>query len=162
MRFKCMIPMVVDQEAKEREKPQKKGEKEKTEEDLTVKVKDEYVNETEINESKNRVYEHFKQMCQMKNKQVEVPSKKKKKKKFKQLILSQMHGRKRKREFDLIRNENQKKNDNDFSTPTPYLDAGTVHVSKKAKQEATEERKVQESFAHVQGDNNSDTVKSIR
>lgn len=159
MRYKCVIPMVVDQE---REKQQKKEEEEKTEEDLTV-IGNEYVNETEINESKNRVYEHFKQICEMKNKQVEIPSKKKKK--SKQLILSQMHGRKRKREFD-VGNENQKKNDdNDFCTPIPYLDAGTVHMSKKAKREAREaieERKIQESLTHGQGDNNSETVKSIR
>lgn len=168
--------MVMDEEAKQREQRQKEQDKEKAEEDCkdsrTVRIKDEYVNEAEINESKNRVHQHFKQVSQtiVSNKQVEIPpkKKKKKKKKFKQLILSQIQGRKRKREFD-NGNENRKKNDgNDFSmtTLTPYLNAGgTVHVSKKAKpeaQEAIEDQKVQESLAQMQGDNNSETIKSIR
>lgn len=169
MRYKCVIPMVVDEEAKQREQRQK----EKAEEDSrTVRFKDEYVNEAEINESKNRVHQHFKQVSQtiVSNKQVEIPPKKKKKKKKpKQLILSQMQGRKRKREFD-NGNENRKKNDgNDFSmtTLTPYLDAGgTVHMSKKAKPEAQkaieDQKAIQESLAQMQGDNNSETIKSIR
>jgi len=147
--------MVVDQEAEKHEKRQKKEENE--EEAPAVKIDDEYVNETEINESKNRVYEHFKQMSQT-NEQVKIPPKKKKR--SKQLILNQIHGRKRKREFD-IGNKSRKKNDNDLST-SKYLDA--VHVSKKAKQDmkkVVEERKMQESLAQVQS-NNSETVKSIR
>jgi len=159
MRYKCVIPMVMDQEAKERETLQKK--EEKIEESLIMKNKDEYVNETEINESKNRVHEHFKQMSQT-SKQAEIPPKKKKK--SDQLILSRIHGRKRKREFD-IGNENKKKN-NDFSILTSYLNVGTVHVSKKTKQEIQEvikEPMVQkESLPQVQGDNNSETIKSIR
>lgn len=160
MRYKCVIPMVIDQETKEHEKQQKKEEKE--EEGSTVKIEDKYVNEAQINESKNRVYEHFKQISQT-NKQEEVLPKKKKK--SKQLILSQVHGGKRKREFN-IKNESQKKNDdNDFSmTPTPYLNAETMHISKKVKQEAQkapiEKRKMQESLAQFQS--NSQTVKSIR
>jgi len=151
--------MVMDQEAKEREKLQKK--EEKIEESSTMKIKDEYVNEAEINESKNRVHEHFKQMSQT-NKQAEIPPKKKKK--SDQLILSRIHGRKRKRD---IGNENKRKNnDNDFSILTSYLNAGTVHVSKKTKQEiqeVIEKPMVQkESLPQVQGDNNSETIKSIR
>lgn len=160
MRYKCVIPMIMDQEAKEREKREQKKE-EKEEESSAVKIKDECINEAEINESKNRVYEHFKQISQT-NKRAEIPPKKKKK--SNQFILSQIHGRKRKREFD-IKNENRKKDDNeDFSAPT--LNAGTAHVSKKAKretQETIEERKVQENLAQVQGDNKlSETIKSIR
>lgn len=162
MRYKCVIPMIMDQEAKEREKQEQKKE-EKEEESSAVKIKDECINEAEINESKNRVYEHFKQISQT-NKRAEIPPKKKKR--SKQFILSQIHGRKRKREFD-IRNENRKKDDNeDFSAPTSCLNAGTAHVSKKAKretQETVEERKVQENLAQVQGDNKlSETIKSIR
>jgi len=148
MRYKCVIPMVMDQEAKEREKWQKK--EEKIEESSTMKIKDEYVNEAEINESKNRVHEHFKQMSQT-NKQAEIPSKKKKK--SDQLILSQ---------------KKKKNNDNDFSILTSYLNAGTVHISKKTNQEiqeVIEEPKVQkEILPQVQGDNNSETIiyKSIR
>lgn len=162
MRYKCVIPMIMDQEAKEREKREQKKE-EKEEESSAVKIKDECINEAEINESKNRVYEHFKQMSQT-NKRAEIPPKKKKR--SNQFILSQIHGRKRKREFN-IRNENRKKDDNeDFSAPTSCLNAGTVHVSKKAKretQETIEDRKVQENLAQVQGDNKlSETIKSIR
>lgn len=162
MRYKCVIPMIMDQEAKEREKREQKKE-EKEEESSAVKIKDECINEAEINESKNRVYEHFKHMSQT-NKRAEIPPKKKKR--SNQFILSQIHGRKRKREFD-IKNENRKKDDNeDFSAPTSCLNAETAHVSKKAKretQETIEERKVQENLAQVQGDNKlSETIKSIR
>ncbi|XP_071632679.1 exosome complex component 10 homolog [Temnothorax longispinosus] len=165
MRYKCVIPMIMDQETKERETRQEKREKEKEEEEgPSVKIEDEYVDEAEINESKNRVHEHFKQVSQT-NKQVATLPKKKKKKKSKQLILSQIHGGKRKRQFNIGNEYQKKKGDNDFSTvPTPYLDAGTMHVSKKAKQaqEAIEEREMQESLAQVQSDNNSETAKSIR
>lgn len=162
MRYKRVIPIVMDQEAKEREKGQNKEEKEKEGEDPIVKIQDEYVNESEINESKNRVHEHFKQMSQI-NKRVEIPSQKKKR--SKQLILNQIHGGKRKKEFD-VENENRKKNDNNdsFMMSTPYLDAKAVHVSKKAKKEAQkaiQKGKMQESFTQVRS-NNSETVKSIR
>lgn len=163
MRYKCVIPMIMDQEAKEREKREQKKEEKEEESSAVKSVKDECINEAEINESKNRVYEHFKQMSQT-NKRAEIPPKKKKR--SNQFILSQIHGRKRKREFD-IKNENRKKDDNeDFSAPTSCSNAGTAHVSKKAKretQETIEERKVQENLAQVQGDNKlSETIKSIR
>lgn len=162
MRYKCVIPIVIDQEAKEREKQEKKEEKEKKEEDSIIKIENEYLNETEINESKNRVYEHFKKMSQT-NKQVKIPPKKKKK--SKNLILNQIHGGKRKREFDIGNEIRKKNNDNDFATvPVPHFDAGTVHMSKKAKQEVQtiERQKMQESLTQVQSNNNSETVKSIR
>ncbi|XP_012535453.1 exosome component 10 isoform X2 [Monomorium pharaonis] len=143
MRYKCVIPMVVDEEAKQREQRQKKEhDKEKEEEDLTVKIEDKYINETEINESKNRVHQHFIQVSQTNN-QVQISSKKKKKK-FKQ--------------------KNNDGNDFSMTTSTSCLDVGTVHMSKKTKQqaqEAIEERKVQESLAQTQG-NKCETVKSIR
>lgn len=161
MRYRCVIPMIMDQEAKEREEREKREQK-KEEESSAVKIKDECINEAEINESKSRVYEHFKQMSQT-NKRAEIPTKKKKR--SNQFILSQIHGRKRKREFD-IRNEIKKDDNEDFSAPTSCLNAGTAHVSKKAKretQETIEERKVQENLAQVQGDNKlSETIKSIR
>lgn len=145
MRYKCVIPMVIDQEVKERETQKKKEEEE--EENL---IKDKYINEAEINESKSRVFQHFKQISQT-NKQVE--SMPKKKKKSNQLTLSQIHGKKRKRQVDI---GNEKR--------TPNLNAGSVHVSKKAKakREAIEERKVQGSLARIHGGINSETIKSIR
>ncbi|XP_072758066.1 exosome complex component 10 homolog [Anoplolepis gracilipes] len=142
MRYKCVIPMVVHQETKEREKQQKENERKEAEKSSAAN--EEHIDETEINESKNRVYEHFKQMSQAVNKEVvqaqiqeAVPKKKKKKKKKacnKQLTLGQMHGRKRKRESD-IKHEIQMKNSNDFSTPSPSLDVGAMHASKKMKLE---------------------------
>ncbi|XP_018049348.1 PREDICTED: exosome component 10 isoform X2 [Atta colombica] len=161
MRYRCVIPMVMDQEAKEREKEQQK--KEETEkEEKTLKSQNECINEAEINESKNRVYEHFKQMSQ-KNIQAEVQLKKKKKS---DNIFLNLTRRQRKRKFD-TGNESQRKNDaNDFSTSTSHLNSETIHVSKKAKQKTLkviEEQKLQESLAQVQSDNrNSVTIKSIR
>lgn len=158
MRYKCVIPMVMDQEAKEREIEKKKEEKEKKEEESLTK--DKCINEAEIDESKSRVYQHFKQISQT-NKQVE--SMPKKKKKSNQLTLSQIRGKKRKKQFD-IGNE-KRRNDSDFSTPTPNFNAGSVQVSKKAKREtreAIEERKVQDSHAPIHGGKNSKTIKSIR
>lgn len=149
MRYKCVIPMVMDQEVKERETQEKKEEESST--------KDKHVDEAEINESKSRVYQHFKQISQT-NKQVE--STPKKKKKSNQLALSQMHGKKRKRQLD-IGNE-KRGNASDFSTPTPNLNAGSMHVSKKAKREAIEERKVQGNLARIHGGINSEAIKSIR
>ncbi|CAL1681433.1 unnamed protein product [Lasius platythorax] len=160
MRYKCVIPMIVHHEAKERERQQKEGEKkEEGENRSTVKVEEKHIDETEINKSKDRVYEHFKQVVsQAVSKEVEVlPKKKKKKKKThnNQLILNQMaqQGKKRKRESD-IKNEIQVKIDNNyFSTPTPSLDV-RVMQSKKIKREEASEWKAQ--------DNNSEIVQSIR
>lgn len=157
MRYKCVIPMIMHHETKEREKQQKENEKEEEEEKRsTINAKVEHIDESEINESKSRVYEHFKQICQTANKEVvDLPKKKKKKKKTcKQLTLGQMHGRKRKRESD-IKNEIQVNRNNDFSTPTSPIKV--IHMSKKIKreiQETNEERKVQ--------DNNSEIVTSLR
>ncbi|XP_011867465.1 PREDICTED: exosome component 10 [Vollenhovia emeryi] len=156
MRYKCVIPMLVDQEAKEHENRQRKG-KEEEEEEALIKLED------DINESINRVHQHFKQVSQT-HEQVKISPKKKKK--SKQLSLSQIHGGKRKGEFD-TGNVDRKQNGNFIfpSTSTPFLDALNVHVSKKAKREAEEtieERKLQQSLAQVQSDNNSEAVKSIR
>ncbi|XP_011647610.1 exosome component 10 [Pogonomyrmex barbatus] len=166
MRYKCVIPMIVDQEARDREIQQKKEKQEKGEESSTVKIADSYINEAEINESKNRVYQHFKQVSQLKNTE-EVTSSKKKKKKSKHLVLNQMHDRKRKRESDIGNEYREKNDDNDFSIPTPCLDNETMHMSKKAKrrakQEAIQKQKMQENFVgKIQSDNNSETVKTMR
>ncbi|XP_018397986.1 PREDICTED: exosome component 10 [Cyphomyrmex costatus] len=153
MRYRCVIPMVIDQEAKEREETAKEREETEKEERLTMEIQDKYVNEVEINESKNRVHEHFKQIINNKK-------------------ALQTHTKKRKREFH-IGNESRKRNDgNDFSTSTSHLNDKTVHVSKKAKQktlDVTEERKLQESLVQVQSNSriqsnnrNSVTIKSIR
>lgn len=158
IRYKCVIPMVAHYEAKEREKEQKKEEK-KEEKRSTAKVEKEGIDETEINKSKDRVYEHFKQMSLAMNTEVEVlPKKKKKKKKRKnnQLILNQMakNDKKRKREFD-IKNETQVSGNKNFSIPTSSLDVGIMHASKKIKlEETSQEWKVK--------NNNSEVIQSIR
>lgn len=157
MRYKCVIPMIVHHETKEREKQQKENEKKEEEMRSTVNVEEQHIDETEINESKSRVYEHFKQICKTTNKEVAaLPKKKKKKKSCNQLTLGQMHGRKRKRESD-IKNEIQVKRNNDFSTPTPPLDIKVMHMPKKIKREVQETSK--EGKTH---NNNSEIVTSIR
>lgn len=152
-----MIPMIVHHETKEREKQQKENEKKEEEMRSTVNVEEQHIDETEINESKSRVYEHFKQICKTTNKEVAaLPKKKKKKKSCNQLTLGQMHGRKRKRESD-IKNEIQVKRNNDFSTPTPPLDIKVMHMPKKIKREVQETS--EEGKTH---NNNSEIVTSIR
>ncbi|XP_029159209.1 LOW QUALITY PROTEIN: exosome component 10 [Nylanderia fulva] len=150
MRYKCVLPMVAHYEAKEREKQQKEEEK-----PSTVQQK-EGIDETEINESKDRVYEHFKQMSQTMNKEVEVlPKKKKKKKKPNQFTLNQIaQYKKRKRESNVINKTlNDYKNcTTSFSTSTS--DASVMHPSKKMKREETS----QES----KGKNNPEVIASIR
>lgn len=167
-RYKCVIPMIAELEAKEREK-QLKEEEEKR---LSEVVKEDNVDQAEINKSKVRVYEHFKQVSQPPSEVVEgIPKNKKKKKKKKnnpQLVLGQAHGRKRKKESDIVReNANQgEEGDNNFCTPTPSLDTRVLNMPKRVRQEmqsAIEERRVQENIAQVQGDKSiQPVVKSIR
>jgi hypothetical protein len=149
--------MVVDYEAKEREKQQ--------EEELNHSTTEaELIDEMEINESKNRVREHFMEVSQTTNNEVKTsPKKKKKKKKPKHLVLGQMQGRKRKRESN-IRNESREESyDRSFSTPTSSLYAIT-HIAKPMEPdvEIIEERNVQQSFAQVRDSNNSEVFKPIR
>ncbi|EFN88225.1 Exosome component 10 [Harpegnathos saltator] len=165
-RYKCVIPMIVELEAKERER-QKEEEAKRLNETVTKKN----LKQTEIDESKSRVYEHFKHVSHSSSEvQDEVQGEiqggvqsgvqntskknKKNKKKKSMVILGEMHGKKRKRESDITReNTSQKQNDN-FCTPMPSLDTRIIHISKKAKREmqrTIEERKVQENFAQFRG-----------
>lgn len=163
-----MIPMIAELETKERER-QCKEEEEKR---LSETVKRENVVQTEIDESKDRVYEHFKQISQSPSEEVHLsqanaPKKNKKKKKNKKhgVILSTMAGKKRKRESDIAREDagQQTTSDSNFCTPVPSLNTRIVHTSKKRKQEiqrTIEERKVQENIAQVKGNQNQ--PKSMR
>lgn len=159
-RYKCVIPVIAEQEAEER----KKQEKEEEEKQTNETDKKENIEQAEINESINRVHEHYMQISQSLSKEDQSFSKKKKKKS--KLLLGQMHGRKRKRESDIAKdNENQERSDDSLSTPTPSLNAKIVHMSKNAKQEmqnAIEEQKLQETLAQVQEDRNTKQIKSIR
>lgn len=146
MRYKCVIPMVVHHEMKERERQQKEEEKHST-----TSIEEEHIDETEINESKGRVYEHFKQISQTMNTTLETCKKKKKKKTCKPLSLSEMKGKKRKRESD-IKNEIQKKSNNDDFSASPS--SSLTNTCKRVKWEKQEEQKAK--------DNNSEIIKSIR
>lgn len=162
-RYKCVIPMIVELEAKERERQQK----EEKEQRLSETAKEENVDQVEIVESKDRVYEHFKQVSQLSSEGVQSTSKKKKKRKKKsQVVLGQMQGKKRKRESNIVRESvSQGKSENNFCTPTPSLDTRILHVPKRMKQEmqnTIEERRMQENLAQVQGDKNTQPVKLMR
>lgn len=148
MRYKCVIPMVVHHEMKERERQQKEEEKHST-----INNGEEHIDETEINESKGRVYEHFKQISQTVNTTLETPKKKKKKKTCKPLSLSEMKGKKRKRESD-IKNEIQRKSNNDDFSASPSSSLDVANTCKRVKWEEQEKQKAQ--------DNNSEIIKSIR
>ncbi|GAB1859700.1 phospholipase A1 [Camponotus japonicus] len=148
MRYKCVIPMVVHHEMKERERQQKEEEKHST-----ISIEEEHIDETEINESKDRVYEHFKQISQTINTTLEPPKKKKKKKTCKLLSLSEMKGKKRKRESD-IKNEIQRKSNNDDFSASPSSSLDVANTCKRVKWEEQEKPKAQ--------DNNSEIIKSIR
>jgi len=155
--------MLADQETKELEKK-------KEEEKHLTEASEQGVSEAEINQSKNKVYEHFKEVSQtisgtMDN---QIPPKKETNKP-KQFILGQMHDRKRKKESNIMKtHEDQQEQDdnNKFSTPTPSLDTRIIHMSKKQKekvQQAIEERKMQQNFEtlQVQNTNNAETTKSV-
>lgn len=168
-RYKCVIPMIAEQEAKEREKQQKEEEEKRLNE--TTMIKDKTTDEVEIIESKNRVYEHFKQVSQSLNEEVQNSSndnnkKKKKKKKKSNILLSQMPNRKRKKEFDFKKESDYQESSNqNFSTPAPSLDVRIQHIPKKMKQQtqnALEKQKTQKIVAQLQGNKNLNAVKPIR
>lgn len=165
-RYKCVIPMLVKLEAQEREMQQKREDEKRLEE----AVKDVSVDQAEIDESKNRVHQHFKQVAQSSNEVIQnTPKKNKKKKKKKknpEVILDQMHGKKRKRESNIAKESiEQEKSNNDFCTPAPSLDPAIMRLPKKMRQEMLnkiEERGVQKTLAQIQTYNNTQHNKPIR
>ncbi|XP_014474435.1 PREDICTED: exosome component 10 [Dinoponera quadriceps] len=174
-RYKCVIPMIVELEAKELERQRKEEEEKRRGGDAAAEETNvESLDQAEISESKGRVYEHFKQVSQSSNEEVQgVFQKKKKKKKKKkkngntEILLGQMHGRKRKRESGIARESvSQDRSDHhDFCTPAPSLDAKIRHMPKKMRQEmrnAAEEQRVRENLAQVQGDRNTQAIQPIR
>lgn len=160
MRYKCVMPMIVEQEAQERERQRKKGEEEKEEneeeERSTVKVEGNI--DAEIDESKKRIYEHFKHISQAAN---ETTASAKKKKKSTNLVLGQMHGRKRKRESEIGCRETS--DDSEFSVPTPSPDVQIARRSKKIKKETIVKQKIkQETLAQAPSASDTENIKSIR
>lgn len=87
-RYKRVIPMVAEEESRERQR-QEQEEAERADKLTKTENQGEGKN-MEIEESKNRVYEHFKKIA---------------KKKQSQIPLSQMEGRKRKRDSDINKQE---------------------------------------------------------
>lgn len=161
MRYKCVMPMIVEQEAQERERQRKKGEEKKEEDEeeeeerSTVKVEGNM--DAEIDESKKRIYEHFKHISQAANETIA----KKKKKKSTNLVLGQMHGRKRKRESEIGRRETS--DDSEFSVPTPSPDVQIARRSKKIKKETIVKQKIkQETLAQAPSASDTENIKSIR
>lgn len=149
--------MIAEEEAKKHERRKKEEEKEK---DLDEEIiQDEKVKETEIKDSKNRVYEHFMKVTQQSQNETQKSSKKKNK----NLILGQMHGRKRKRESNITKEDKIQKKKKDFNTPMPSLDNKIVHLPKKVKlemQNAVEERQIQETLMEVHKNKHSEVTVS--
>lgn len=154
-RYKRVIPMVAQEEAQERERQKRKEEnrlieKKKQEEDLT--------------ESKNRVYEHFKQVSQIATDENATKSSKKKP----PVPLSQHQGRKRMRDSNINKEDEIRERTNDnLLTPAPLLQTRRIHRSKEESRDGEpliEEQKVQECLARRIQDEvkNTDAVKSMR
>lgn len=142
--------MIAEQEAQEREK-------QKQEENRLKK-------EIEIVESKNRVYQHFKQVSQM----ITGKNESELSKKPSQTPLSQMPGRKRKRDSNINKQDEvqeEKTNDN-LSTPVPILDTRIIQDLKKDVSEVEylkEEQNVQESVTKKQKQiPNNETMNLLR
>lgn len=164
-RYKCVIPVIVEMEAQEQEVQQKKEEEKR----LSETVQDLNVNQVEIDESKERVYEHFKQVVQASSEVIQdtynvaiqgtLKKKKKKKKKKSEVILGQMQGKKRKRESDIAKESaTREKGTNNYCTPAPSLNNRILHIPKKMKrkmQSTVEQQRVQETLARVQSHNNA-------
>lgn len=147
--------MIAEQEAQEREKEKQE------EENRLNKLKKE---ETEIVESKNRVYEHFKQVSQM----ITGKNESELSKRPSQTPLSQMPGRKRKRDSNINKQDEvqeEKTNDN-LSTPVPILETRIIQDLKKDINEVEhlkEEQNVQESGTKKQKQiPNNETMNLLR
>ncbi|XP_076278935.1 exosome component Rrp6 isoform X2 [Lasioglossum baleicum] len=142
-RYKRVIPMIAQEEAQERER-QKQAEENR----LNKEKKD----DEEIVESKNRVYELFKQVSQIvKGENSKKPS---------PVSLGQMQGRKRKRDSNIKKEDDTQEKANDsLLTPAP------LSIKKVSNNEtpSTEEQKVQECLARIQGqDEDEEKIKSLR
>lgn len=143
--------MIAEQEAQEREK-------QKQEEENRLKK------EIEIVESKNRVYQHFKQVSQM----ITGKNESELSKKPSQTPLSQMPGRKRKRDSNINKQDEvqeEKTNDN-LSTPVPILETRIIQDLKKDVSEVEylkKEQNVQESVTKKQKQiPNNETMNLLR
>lgn len=154
-RYKRVIPMVAQEEAQERERQKRQ------EENRLIEKK---IQEEDLAESKNRVYEHFKQVSQIANEENATKSSKKKP----PVPLSQQQGRKRMRDSNINKEDEirEKANDNDLLTPAPLLQTRRIHKPNEESRDgkpSIEEQKVQECLARIQDDvKDADVVKSMR
>lgn len=135
-RYKRVLPMVAAEEAKEKEK------REKEEAERLKRLED---TEKEITESKNRVYEHFKQVSTTvtspvgaqgpNNVDPQQPDQSKKQKPVYK-PLSAMQGRKRKRQSNYAEVDAEPvPPEIDLSTPVPLLGNRTPRNQKQTKRE---------------------------
>ena len=148
-RYKRVIPMIAEEEAREREK--QKEEEENRLNELKKKEK-------ELEESKNRVYEHFKQVSQT----VAGDSISKSPRKSSQVPLSQMSGRKRKRDSNINKQDDtQKEKVEDNSLNLTPLE---TRISYYEKQESNESEHLrEESLTQSQKQiPNNETVNLLR
>ncbi|XP_071875872.1 exosome component Rrp6 [Bombus fervidus] len=154
-RYKRVIPMIAEQEAQERERLRQEEENRLNE----LKRK-----EDEMEESKNRVYEHFKRVSQIvtEGSVSDLP------KKPSQMPLSQMSGRKRKRDSNINKQDEvqDKKIKDDLSNPTPMLETKTTRYVKQESDEIerlSEEQNVPESITKIRKQpSNNETINSLR
>lgn len=121
-RYKRVIPMIAEEEARERERQREEEEKRLNE--LKKKEKD-------LEESKNRVYEHFKQVSQI----VAGENVSKSPRKSSQIPLSQMSARKRKRDSNINKQhdtQREKAEDNSQeSNETEHSREGSITQNQK-------------------------------
>lgn len=147
-RYKRVIPMIAEEEAREREKQREEEENRLNE----LKKK-----EKELEESKNRVYEHFKQVSHV----TAEDSISKLPRKSSQVPLSQMSGRKRKRDSNINKQDDtQKKKTEDNSLNLTSLETRISYE----KQESNEtEHLREESITQNQKQiPNNETVNLLR
>ncbi|CAK9815186.1 Exosome component 10 [Anthophora quadrimaculata] len=157
-RYKRVIPMVAEEEAQERER--QKQEEKAEEERLNKEEKPE---EKDIVESKNRVYQHFKQVAEIvRGDDASAPSRKSSK-----VPLSQMHGRKRKRDSNINKQNKAKKgkDEDNLLTPVPSLEARITQSIGQGpdEMERLQEENIQGNTASSQGQaSNNGSINSMR
>lgn len=148
-RYKRVIPMIAEEEAREREKQREEEENRLNE----LKKK-----EKELEESKNRVYEHFKQVSQI----AAGDSISKLPRKSSQVPLSQMSGRKKKRDSNINKQDDtQKETVEDNSLNLITLETRNSYREKQESNETEDLR--EESITQNQKQiANNETVNLLR
>lgn len=147
-RYKRVIPMIAEEEAREREKQKQE------EENRLEKLKEA---EEEIAESKKRVFEHFKQVSE----DIETHSSTKRPSKA---PLSQMKGFKRKRGSNIDKEQatQEVKTNDSLLTSVPSLETKIVQGVNKETNETSRfsrEQNMQESIVRFQNNNVTNSIR---